>query len=537
MAVLLRFLSGQRKGQEARLPEGGRFLVGRGLQADLVVDDPMVSRLHFEVSCSPEGFFVEDQDSRNGTYLNGERIKRVRLSPGDVIQIGGTSLRFTPEEEETSDNLGATLVSRMPADGLSVISADEDNHRAAKDLAIIYRVGNIIGSERDMSVLCPLILDSVLEVLGADSGVLLLQDEETGELQEAAVRGTAKRSLAYSHTIVDECFRTGICVATQDALADERFSNAQSVFRAGIHAALCAPVQTNERIIGVIYVDARGSSTGFKRRDLELLGAIARQAGIAIHNARLRQKDIQHERLEREIEIAGNVQRRFLPQMAPEIPGYRISAASVPSMKVGGDYYDFICHDGSEVVMVVADVSGHGLAPALLMAELRATLRARLAGDRALSDVLGELNTTLIEDMPSGEFVTFLAASLDVARGELRYVSAGHDPAVIMRRGKEGFEFLESTAPPLGVLDDIEFPAADGIRLYSGDVLLLYTDGLWEAGSDEGRPLGKERIFRLARELADRDVDEMLQGLIGAAIDQSGGAPHDDITAIIVKKT
>jgi len=537
MAVLLRFISGQRRGQEVRLPGSGRFLVGRGLQADLVVDDPMVSRLHFEVSCTPDGFFVEDQNSRNGTYLNGERVKQARLNPGDVIQTGGIRLKFTPEEEETSDGIGATLVSRMPADGLSVISAVEDDHRAAKDLAIIYRVGNIISSERDMKVLCPLILDSVLEVLGADSGALLLENEETGELVDVTARGQAKSALAYSRTIVDECYKSGVCVATQDALADDRFSNAQSVFQAGIHAALCAPVQTNDRVIGVIYVDARGASTGFQRRDLELLGAIARQAGIAIQNARLRQNDIQRERLEREMEIAGSVQRHFLPQVAPDIPGYSISATSVPSMKVGGDYYDFILHNGSDVVMVVADVSGHGLAPALLMAELRATLRARLAGDRPLSDVLQELNRTLIEDMPSGEFVTFLGASLDVRRGELRYVSAGHDPAVIMRHGVDELEFLESTAPPLGVLDDIEFPAAEGVRLNPGDILLLYTDGLWEAGSDEGHPLGKEKMFQLARELSDRDVDEMLQSLIGAALAQSNGAPHDDITAIVVKRT
>jgi len=537
MSLLLRFVSGKRKGQEVRLPESGRFLAGRGLQADLVIEDLMVSRIHFEISCSPDGFLIEDQKSRNGTYLNGERIKQARLKPGDIVQVGDARLEFSPEEEETSGGLGATLVSKMPADGLSVISAVDDDHRAAKDLAMIYRVGNIISGERDMKVLCPLILDSVLEVLGADSGALLLEDERTGKLEEAAVRGRAKSALAYSHTIVEECYKTGVCVATHDALADERFSDAQSVFQAGIHAALCAPVQTNDRIIGAIYLDARGSSTEFQRRDLELVGAIARQAGIAIHNARLREKDIEHERLEREIEIAGNVQRRFLPQTAPEIPGYTIAAGSIPSMKVGGDYYDFICHDGSKLVMVVADVSGHGLAPALLMAELRATLRVRLAGDRPLPEVLQELNTTLIEDMPSGEFVTFLAASLDVQRGELVYVSAGHDPAAIIRPGNDEVELLDSTAPPLGILEDIEFPAADGVQLNPGDVLLLYTDGLWEAGSDMGKPLGKERMFQLAKELASRDPDEMLKQLMNAAIAQSGGAPHDDITAIVLKRT
>ncbi len=536
MAAFLKFLVGKSKGQEVRLPEEGQFLLGRGLRADLVVEDVLVSRIHSAVACGPEGFLIRDRESLNGTYVNEKRVHEAGLRDGDIIRVGRTRLEFRAEGKEAKQDAGATLLSKTLAGGFSVISATDDPQRAAKDLAIVYRVGNIIASERDLTVLCPVILEAVLEVLEAESAALLLADERTGKLQEVALRGATGGAAAYSHSIAEQCYSIGACVATSDALSDKRFSSAETVSEARIRAALCAPVQTNDAIIGTIYVDRRSTTAEFDLSDLELLSAIGKQAGIAIQNALLRVKEIERERLEHEIDIAASVQKGLFPRSAPDIPGYRIAGRSLPCMKVGGDYYDFIFLDESRMISVVADVAGHGLAPALLMAEVRATLRAKLGANRSLPDVLRELNRTLIENMSPEQFVTLFAVCLDLGPGNLLYVGAGHDPAVLVRPGQEELILLESKGPPLGIVEDAEFPVEEGGQLNPGDVMLLYTDGLWEAGSDKGNPLGKKTMFDLAQKIASAEVGDMLQQLMDAALRQAGGSPHDDVTAVVMKK-
>jgi len=536
MTAILRFLTGNNRGQETRLPDEGSLVAGRGLRADLAIEDPLISRVHFELRCKGGEILIRDRGSLNGTQVNGVRVGEARLEDGDVIQAGDTRLEVGLGKKEEPEVPGATIVSRTPMPAQALISSVGDAERAAKDLAIVYRVGNIITSERDIQVLCPLIVDTVLEVLEGDSGALLLADEESGELREVAVRGQAGGTRGYSHTIAQNCYKRRACIATPNAEGDERFSSADSVLKAHIHGALCAPVETNERAIGALYVDKRVTMVGFEQRDLDLLAAIGKQAGIAIQNARLRKKDIERERLEHEIEIAANVQRRFLPKSVPIIPGYEIAAASSPSMKVGGDYYDLVLLGDTRLIMVVADVSGHGLAPALMMAGLRTMFHTELSGDLELPGILSELNRRLVEDMPAGEFVTLFAASLDCLNGRVVYAGAGHDPAIVVRSEGSDVIELESEGPPLGILEEAEFPEVAEFELMPGDMMLLYTDGLWEAGSDKGNPLGRERLVELACELASKEAGDILKRLMIAAREQAGGAPHDDITAVVLKR-
>jgi len=300
-------LKGKLYTKSFHLGEGEKLIVGRGQDADVQILDSSLSRKHCSLERDEESFTIEDLGSRNGTWVNGERIERRKLAAGDSVRFGGVEFEFRcePERRRMSANLiasfpelpGHEVKERVEIDGSDLMQLPsqfqsiENYQRIQRDLATIYRVGNLISAEADIEKLHERILDAIFEVVNADRAFLIVADND-GELSVAAERekksipGTAEGG-RYSSTIARECLRDGISVLRANALADERYGSAESVIIQDIHSVMCVPVQSPEGSIGVLYTDTLGQCEAFAKHDLELLTAVGKQAGMAVHRARL----------------------------------------------------------------------------------------------------------------------------------------------------------------------------------------------------------------------------------------------------------
>lgn len=238
-------------------------------------------------------------------------------------------------------------------------------------------------------------------------------------------------------------------------------------------------------------------------------------------------------RLEEQLRAARTIQERLLPEAAPKLAGVDIAGVSFPANSVGGDYFDFIPLPGGVMGVVVADVSGHGLGPALLMAETRAYLRSLATIHEDVSQILTLTNRVLTDDT-EGEFVTLFFAALDPRRRTFIYAGAGHEAYLFEPAGQ--MQQLSSTSLPLGIERDLVVPCGPTIRLATGQVYLLLTDGVAETESREGVPFGNERVFDIVKEHRAGPAQGIIESLRGELERFSSQQPQvDDITIVAIK--
>lgn len=246
---------------------------------------------------------------------------------------------------------------------------------------------------------------------------------------------------------------------------------------------------------------------------------------------------IVRERLRHEIRFAGEVQRRLYPTAAPSHPRLDVFGASFPAEVAGGDYFDYLPLSDGEFGVAIGDVTGHGVGPALLMASTRAYLRALSLANAKLDEVLGLVNRALAADIADDLFVTLLAGRLDGDARTFRYTSAGHEPGWVFGPDGAVKAELESTAMPLGILQDGLFPEAPPVPLMAGDLILLLTDGLAEAmAAGGGESFGRDRTFDVVRQHRHRPTREIVRELSEAVLRHTGAVPPaDDVTIMVIK--
>jgi serine phosphatase RsbU (regulator of sigma subunit) len=321
---------------------------------------------------------------------------------------------------------------------------------------------------------------------------------------------------------------------TGDAQMDDRLSLRKSVISLGLRSILCVPLTVKERVSGVIYVDNRLQAGLFGPKDLDLLVAIAASAAIAIENARLYEVAVEKGRLEREMQVAHEVQASLLPHQTPEIDGWEFAARWRPALEVAGDYYDFfLCPNGRQG-MVMADVSGKGMPAALFMALTRSTVRASLGQAPRPEDGVKHANRVLSDDSTDAMFVTLFYGRLDPETGEMVYVNAGHNPALVCRPREGGPpEQLRPTGMALGILPDAPLEQRS-VHLQPGDFVVLYTDGVTEAIDTQRQQFGIDRLAHVLEGQAGRTAAEVLAAIEDALDVFTGAAPQSDDIAILI---
>ena len=261
---------------------------------------------------------------------------------------------------------------------------------------------------------------------------------------------------------------------------------------------------------------------------------VARQirghAGAALVEAR------RSERMHRDLEVARSIQQGLLPSKPPRISGFEIAGWNRPADQTGGDYYDWLKLPDGRVVVTLADVTGHGIGPALMAAACRAYGRASLTAG-SLEEGMMRLNDLLSPDLPPGKLVTYVAGVLDPASGRVGLLSAGHGPLFVYRAATDRLESFTAHGVPLGIMAGMRYPAPQVVDLAPGDLLLLITDGFWEWENGAGEPFGADRVHAALRAAKEQPASEVIQRLQEAVGTFAAGTPQlDDLTAVVVKR-
>ncbi len=538
-----------------------RITLGRSARNDLCIPDPFASRVHAEVRREGDEYFLQDLGSANGTVYNGLTVEgTVPLTAGGRIQIGETEIIF--DDGTYNSSMGATMITdntgSMPEATIALASGDrttsglleaiegartkpEEITTTRKEgdlLALISKVGVTLLASTTLSETLEQIVSLVFEAVPADRCLLMMRDEGSKELRVAVARLRDRvgevGEIRVSRNVLDEVVMRGKSVLTSDAQHDPRFASGTVVLQ-GIRSVLAVPLGVSEKVFGIVYADSPIADGRFTEDHLKVLTTLASVAAIRVENARLAEARLQQERLERELQLAMEIQQRFQPTAPPVVPGYELQGISFPCYEIGGDYYDFIEREDGRLVIALGDVSGKGTAAALLMSSLHASVHAQAGSHDTLSETISAVNRYLADNIPANRFVTLFYAELDPASGALTFLNAGHNPPLIVHAAGT-VEQLASGGLPLGIKRNAEYREGR-TQMQMGDVLVIYSDGVTEAASPSGEEFGVTRLY----EVVSRNIEASAAGVrdrIESALTKfsQGTQAADDITLVIVKR-
>jgi len=341
-----------------------------------------------------------------------------------------------------------------------------------------------------------------------------------------------------SRGIVGEVVRTNTVINVPDAYKDARF-NPDIDRKTGFKTRnmLTFPlVGYDNSVVGVLQVlNKRGGP--FDAWDEELVHTFGAQAGLAVQRQLLLEQFAEKQRMQRDMDIAREIQQALLPSEAPTAAGFDIAGWSKPADETGGDCYDFFPLPSGHLAVTIADATGHGIGPALVIAECRALLRSAVSMTDELPRVATLVNRLLCDDLPDNRFVTAFFGVLVPELAEMKFVAAGHGPILAFRAASGELEQLQATSLPFGIMDDAPFDETATMSFAPGDMLLMLTDGFFEWANNDREQYGIARAGELVRQHRDRPAAEIIATIYKSVLDFSGGTPQaDDLTAVIVKK-
>ena len=329
-------------------------------------------------------------------------------------------------------------------------------------------------------------------------------------------------------------------VRVDDPYSDARF-NPDFDRKTGYRTenVLAAPLfsRVNGHLVGVLQLLNR-KTVAFGESDEQLLSAFAAHAASALERHQLLAQAKISQELQLAIEVGRRIQSSFLPDRLPNISGYEVAAWWEPAESVSGDYYDVLTLPDGRTGFVMADVSGHGVGPSLIMASVRAMLRVLTKSHSDPAEILNRLGPLIYPDLGDSRFITGLFLALDPNTHQLGFANAGHGPVMLFNCESDTFDTLDATGLPLGVVADYDYESGEPRQFQSGDILVLMTDGAWELADENNVPFGADRIEALIREHADRSATEMLSILRERILaHHPHNLPPDDVTILLLKRT
>jgi serine phosphatase RsbU (regulator of sigma subunit) len=514
------------------------FTVGRKVDKDLVIADPRVSRDHAQIMQEGVDFYLVDQGSKHGTFVNGERVQRQKLERGDRLEFGARDsayILFNPAH--ATSNTAREFLSQISVIGGGIKSETTE----LETLRLFLEAARKLNTAGVLEEILITMLDVTLELTKAERAYVFLKDED-GKLSLKAGRNSKKEPLlddkTISHSLLEESMRSNSEFLLTDTSKSLDLAGRHSIVAYDLRTVVCIPLRKLQvqaardaqtpipmpatQTIGVLYVDARFASRNITDVSQNILKAIATEAASLIENARLVQAEEEARRYQQELSIAASIQQRLMQVKIPEVPFARLNGRNVSCKEIGGDFFDaFNTKEGLAVVL--ADVSGKGVSAALLASTLQGMIYSHLSAGMPLIEVVTAVNRYFAEKMEGQKYATVLIARLR-RDGELEYINCGHVPPLLVC-GDEVMRPPHGNVP-VGLLADATFESAT-CQMKSGDRFILVTDGVTEAENPQGEFFDDFRLEQAALKSSN------LEGIFSAVSEFCSGNPlSDDCTVV-----
>jgi sigma-B regulation protein RsbU (phosphoserine phosphatase) len=409
---------------------------------------------------------------------------------------------------------------------------------------LLLEISHKIRDTLDLDVIMEHLLDTIQTVVPYDAAGIFVLSQDLVESQQVSptnmIAGVCWRGydplpnnddmLTHGKGIIGHVISTKTSLVVPDVHMDERYVEGRSPTQSEV----AVPIMLNERAIGALNLESN-QLNGYNQGDLEVLEFFADAAAISLERAMLHRQLLEKELLDRQLQIAKDVQMRLLPMAVPLIPGYDIAGVCIPADEIGGDYYDYIQVRQRDLGIAVADISGHGIAPALVMTAFRGLLRMHTQGNLSPARISQKINQMLPEFSGDSHFITMVYGVLDQQNDEITFVSCGH-PSPCLLHLDNRLECLASNGPAFGIYSDSHYVNESKV-LDKGDILLMYTDGVVDIENTKGEAFGVERLINVVKNNKSMPADILIQNVIHYAQAFSGGQNFDDdFTLVILKK-
>ena len=516
------------------------FTVGRGADRDLVIPDPRVSRKHASFVSEEGSYFIVDEGSKHGTFLNGTRVStRRKLNAGDRLEFGVRGEIYVMFEAAGSE-------ANVAREFLSQISGIEMRSGGSADLEklrLFLEAARKLNTTGVVEEVLLTLVDSTLHITGAERGYVFLREPD-GKLRLSVGRNAQGEILeddsTISHSILEQAASAASEFVVSDTMKMSDFAARQSVVANTLRTVICIPLrrtQMGERLTdtvspsdvrGMLYLDSRFASGDISSVSEDILRAIATEAAALLENAHLVQAEEANRRYQQELSIAASIQQRLMAVTIPEVPFATLRAKNLACKDVGGDFYDALLTDNG-LNVILTDISGKGISAALLASILQGMMYSHLSTGASLTDVVTAANRFFCAKELGSKYATLVIARL-TPKGDLEVVNCGHVPPVLVSNGQ--VTRLTNANVPVGLLPDAQYEGAL-MKLTPGDRIVFVTDGVTEAENPADDFFGDERLEQAAN--CEQPMDNVFNAVTEFC---AGRSFSDDVTVVeLVYKT
>ena len=413
----------------------------------------------------------------------------------------------------------------------------------------IYQISTLVAGEFSLQEVLDRLAEAAVKIVGVKACSIRLLDEKAGELEMRSTYGLSEeyrdKGVVSKHDTVIKAAFAGEAVVLDDMRVDGRVKYKDATIKEGLVSQLTVAMQFKGRDMGVLRLYSPRPKH-FLDDDINLARAVASQCAVAITNAMLYAKALEGARMAEQMRLAGVIQRRMIPEKAPEMPGLDIAATYIPCFDVGGDFYSFQKLGENSIDVVIADVIGKGIPAAIMMSSFRGAVKAfadavgdfqnycenRNKADCA-REIINRINRLACEECRDGEFITLFDAAFDIEDMTVTYCNCGHEPAILIRDGE--VSDLDKGGLVLGVDPEAEYEVVT-LKLKEGDYLLFFTDGLIDAANFDGEFWGKERMLDAVKKFTSGSAERMIKYILGHRRRFVGLARQIDDTSMVVVK-
>jgi len=417
----------------------------------------------------------------------------------------------------------------------------KDLEKQVQQLSLLFEATRLLNSTLDLAELLDLILKIARSEVKADRGSVFIVDNKAKQLFTVVASGLDRQEIRipFGTGVAGKVAESGEMINVADAYTLPYFEQSfDQKFNYRTRSLLCMPIRhrTGE-IVGVLQLLNRTSGDQFTDEDIDFLNKLSGHVAMALENARLHKEMLEKQRLERDLGLARNIQRGLLPEAPPVVPGFELAVINEMCYDVGGDYYDFLSLGPHTLLLVVADVEGKGVASALVMSNLQATLRALVMHLHSLEVLALSVNDMICADTRRGKFMSMFLGLVDTRGNKLHYINAGHCPPILIDGETGRHKLLDKGGTVVGMFPDAVYQRGSE-RLKRGDILVACTDGILEACDTKDDEFGEERLAEAVAKIRTRPAQHIVDTVLKEVDDFSkGGQNIDDKVLMVLKVT